>query len=155
MSTQPVPRFATVPAVVFPQIRVAAASIAISLLPLGCGGTSLTPSEDMGGDDAPALSSVATTVETVVESDAKGTEPAAETTDANSDDETTEAETPSAAPTSTTSGASVGAATTTTAPVAPTTTAPSSTVAPPTTFELITEEPSSGPPQVETVEPNA
>lgn len=143
------------PAVVFPQIRLAVASIAISLCVASCGGTSVAPSEDIERDDVPTSNPVViTTVVTVAENDAQTTDPAVEDTKPEPEGNTTDTQAPAATTTST-SVASSSAETTTTIQAPATTAAPASTTAPPTTFEVITEEPSNRPPEIETIEPNA
>ena len=145
------------PAVVFPQIRVTVASIAICLLTVGCSGADVTPSEDIGTEDAPNSNPVPTTGVAVEGSDTDPGEPLTTTTTAgiNSDDASTDPETPADATTTTTVAVAGATTATTEAPTASTTTAPVITVAPPTTFEVITVEPSSGPPEIETIEPTA
>ncbi len=142
------------PAVVFPQIRLSVASIAISLCVASCGGTSVAPPDDIELDDVPTSNPVTTTVVTVVENDAQTTGPAAEDTKPEPEGNTTDTQAPAATSTST-SIASSSAETTTTIQAPTTTAAPASTTAPPTTFEVITEEPSNRPPEIETIEPNA
>ena len=67
-----------------------------------------------------------------------------------------EKDTPTAQVTvTTTTGVVSNSGTTTTISPPETTVAPTTTIAPPTTFEVITVEPSSGPPPIDTVEPNA
>ena len=140
----------------FPQIRTLALGLVIALSFAACGGTTVEPPSNTGSGNSPTSTPVTTSALIVVDSDTDGTEAPTSVTDGNAEGDAPDTDPATAQDTVTTTTGVVSnseATTTTTAPE--TTIAPSSTIVPPTTFEVITVEPSSGPPPIETVEPNA
>ena len=138
------------PAVAFAQIRIVALGVVTALSIAGCGGSTVQSPTDNGSGDAPTSTAI------VVDSPTDTTEGPTAAIDGNSEDDAVEKDTTAAQDTvTTTTGVVSNSGTTTTISPPETTVAPTTTIAPPTTFEVITVEPSSGPPPIDTVEPNA